>query len=252
MPNTDSTTTLRAVFTFYSDILTLNSEGDSVLSEETLKSLGTNLLYTFLGSIFRIASPPPGLPPELPLDRDESSSPSLSPPSSSSPQGNREREFVSTTAHILPVLDDTVDMNTTSTTKTATQSYVQAASIATTASATALSGVKQAELPAAQSIEIKSGLSEKSKRSVLISYIPDSGYFIAGAVAGGISRTATAPLDRLKVYLLVNTTSGTNAALDAAKKGQPIRALKHAGVPLFTAVSDLYKSGGFRGFFAGN
>ncbi|OTB14783.1 hypothetical protein K445DRAFT_127273 [Daldinia sp. EC12] len=117
MPNTDSTTTLRAVFSFYTDILTLNAEGDSVVSEETLQGLG---------------------------------------------------------------------------------------------------------------------------------------YFIAGAVAGGISRTATAPLDRLKVYLLVNTTSSANAALDAAKKGQAFRALKHAGGPLITAITDIYKAGGVRGFFAGN
>jgi len=84
-----------------------------------------------------------------------------------------------------------------------------------------------------------------------MNYVPDPGYFIAGAVAGGISRTATAPLDRLKVYLLVNTKSDVNIALDAAKKGQPLRAVKNAGRPLVAAVSDLYKSGGVRGFFAG-
>ncbi|ORY64224.1 calcium-binding mitochondrial carrier SAL1 [Pseudomassariella vexata] len=78
------------------------------------------------------------------------------------------------------------------------------------------------------------------------------GYFVAGAVAGGISRTATAPLDRLKVYLLVNTNSGTNVAIDAARKGRPVVAMKNAGRPLFTAALDLYKSGGLRGFFAGN
>ncbi|EMR69495.1 putative calcium dependent mitochondrial carrier protein [Eutypa lata UCREL1] len=78
------------------------------------------------------------------------------------------------------------------------------------------------------------------------------GYFIAGAVAGGISRTATAPLDRLKVYLLVNTSASTNVAIEAAKKGQPAAALKNAGRPLVSAIAELYKSGGVRGFFAGN
>ncbi|XDG02856.1 hypothetical protein ABKA04_002471 [Annulohypoxylon sp. FPYF3050] len=101
-------------------------------------------------------------------------------------------------------------------------------------------------------VEIESSLIETSKRSVLMKYIPDSGYFVAGAVAGGISRTATAPLDRLKVYLLVNTTSNANVAVEVAKKGQPIQALKHAGRPLVTAIADLYKAGGVRGFFAGN
>ena len=60
MPNPDPTTTLRAVFTFYSDVLTLTSEGDSVVTGETLQGLGTNvesLLQTFLGSIIRLAFP---------------------------------------------------------------------------------------------------------------------------------------------------------------------------------------------------
>ncbi|KAJ1325102.1 solute carrier family 25 (mitochondrial phosphate transporter) member 23/24/25/41 [Microdochium nivale] len=119
MPNADPTTTLRSVFTFYSDILTLNSEGDSVVSGETLQGLG---------------------------------------------------------------------------------------------------------------------------------------YFVAGAIAGGISRTTTAPLDRLKVYLLVSTNEAPVAqvALDAAKNGQPVKAVKRAGGPLLRAVVDLYKSGGVKGFFAGN
>jgi solute carrier family 25 phosphate transporter 23/24/25/41 len=90
-----------------------------------------------------------------------------------------------------------------------------------------------------------------TRDKVLINYLPDPGYFIAGAIAGGISRTATAPLDRLKVYLLVNTQSNTNVVVDASKKGQPLKALKKAGRPLVAAMGDLYKSGGLRGFFAG-
>ncbi|KAI1766886.1 mitochondrial carrier [Hypoxylon sp. FL1150] len=239
MPNTDSATTLRAVFTFYSDILTLNSEGDSVVSEETLQGLGTNILYTLLGSILRLASPP-----VIPPDRHPSSS-----LSSHLPQSDTELE--STPMDIPPTPSNTVDMDST-----AAHSYTEPTSVTTAITAitaNALAEAQQTEYLVEQEIEIESaGLSEKKKRSVLIKYIPDPGYFVAGAVAGGISRTATAPLDRLKVYLLVNTTSGANVALDAAKKGQPLRAIKHAGVPLFTAVSDLYKSGGFRGFFAGN
>ncbi|OTB01597.1 hypothetical protein M426DRAFT_63815 [Hypoxylon sp. CI-4A] len=228
MPNTDSTATLRAVFTFYSDILTLNSEGDSVVSGETLKGLGTNLLYTFLGSIFRLASP--GLPP------DQDSTPL------SASSVDEEHESDTSAAHTPPTSSEPVNMNVT------TAPPYETASTSTSS----LLGTEQMDLPTAQGIEIESGLSKKSKRSVLIRYIPDSGYFIAGAVAGGISRTATAPLDRLKVYLLVNTTSSTNVALDAAKKAQPLRAIKHAGKPFITAVADIYKAGGIRGFFAGN
>ncbi|KAI0391008.1 calcium dependent mitochondrial carrier protein [Xylariaceae sp. FL0594] len=141
MPNSDTATTLHAVFTFYSDILTLTAEGDSIMSEQTLESL------------------------------------------------DFQTEAESSDVH---------------------------------------------------------------EKSLLTHYVPDPGYFVAGAVAGGISRTATAPLDRLKVYLLVNTKSDVNTALDAAKKGQPLQAVKNAGRPLVAAVRDLYKSGGIRGFFAGN
>lgn len=78
------------------------------------------------------------------------------------------------------------------------------------------------------------------------------GYFLAGAVSGGVSRTITAPLDRLKVFLLVNTTTKPTVALDAAKHGNPLAAIKNAGGPILDAVGTLWKTGGFRTFFAGN
>ncbi|KAI1076517.1 mitochondrial carrier [Whalleya microplaca] len=240
MPNTDPTTTLRAVFTFYSDILTLNSEGDSVVSEETLQSLGTTTgflpLYTLFGSIIRIAYPF-GLPRKQDSQQLNSTD---SPPASESStplRGDQEPQLMTTHSPIK--FDDSDNMEVA-----AAQSYVRTAT-KTTAITNALPGTKPSE--------IESGSREKvKKRHLLISYLPDSGYFVAGAVAGGISRTATAPLDRLKVYLLVNTKADTSVALSIAKKGQPLVALKNAGRPLFCAVSDLYKSGGFRGFFAGN
>lgn len=55
-------------------------------------------------------------------------------------------------------------------------------------------------------------------------------YLIAGGVAGAASRTATAPLDRLKVVLQVQTT--------------PAR--------IMPALRDLWKEGGVLGFFRGN
>lgn len=87
--------------------------------------------------------------------------------------------------------------------------------------------------------------------SRLTQYLPEPGYFIAGALAGGISRTATAPLDRLKVYLLVNTKTKAGAALDTAKTGQPISAVRTAGKPIRNAVHELWRAGGIRTFFAG-
>lgn len=92
---------------------------------------------------------------------------------------------------------------------------------------------------------------QKKKLYTLTEFIPDPGYFVAGAIAGGVSRTATAPLDRLKVYLLVNTKSETATAVNALKSGKPVNAVKNAARPLGDAVRDLYRAGGLRGFFTG-
>jgi solute carrier family 25 (mitochondrial phosphate transporter), member 23/24/25/41 len=70
-------------------------------------------------------------------------------------------------------------------------------------------------------------------------------------MAGMISRTATAPLDRLKVYLIAQT-SPKAAAVDAAKKGAPVAALRSFGRPLVDACKDLWAAGGIRSLFAGN
>lgn len=85
----------------------------------------------------------------------------------------------------------------------------------------------------------------------LTRYLPEPGYFIAGALAGGISRTATAPFDRLKVFLLVKTDSEAGLKLNAAKKGHFLGALSNVGKPIGDAVRALWRAGGFRTFFAG-
>lgn len=61
-------------------------------------------------------------------------------------------------------------------------------------------------------------------------HIHASRYLIAGGVAGAASRTATAPLDRLKVVLQVQTTRAH----------------------IMPAVKSIWKEGGFLGFFRGN
>ncbi|KAF2321375.1 hypothetical protein GH714_040468 [Hevea brasiliensis] len=68
---------------------------------------------------------------------------------------------------------------------------------------------------------IPEGISEHVNRSK---------YFIAGGIAGAASRTATAPLDRLKVFLQVQTT--------------------HAR--FVSAVKKIWKQDGLLGFFRGN
>ncbi|RWA09473.1 hypothetical protein EKO27_g5635 [Xylaria grammica] len=222
MPNTNSPATLHTVFTFYSDILTLSSEGDSVMSERSLEGIASD------------------------------SSLSLSPASQFPSLPESDIHPHSPTPDVLRATDEPGDMNPAASQSCARVPDIVVVSRASSSASNAVRGATLADLSTSQDIQIENETSDKVKKSVLINYIPDPGYFIAGAVAGGISRTATAPLDRLKVYLLVNTKSDTNVALNAAKKGRPILFLKNAGRPLIAAVSDLYKSGGFRGFFAGN
>lgn len=84
----------------------------------------------------------------------------------------------------------------------------------------------------------------------LTEFVPPPGYFISGGVAGVISRTATAPLDRLKVYLIAQT-GVRKEAVDAARGGSPFMALKLGARTLGDACKDLWKAGGMRSLFAG-
>lgn len=84
--------------------------------------------------------------------------------------------------------------------------------------------------------------------SGLLTQIPGVGYFLAGGVAGALSRTATAPLDRLKVYMIAQTGK---SAVDAVGKGQPVVAAATAARPLANAIAHVWRSGGIRAFFAG-
>ncbi|KAF2706756.1 calcium dependent mitochondrial carrier protein-like protein [Pleomassaria siparia CBS 279.74] len=91
----------------------------------------------------------------------------------------------------------------------------------------------------------------QSVNSVLIACVPNPGYFVAGGLAGIVSRTSTAPLDRLKVYLIAQT-SVAKETVSAAKSGNIIGAAINAWRPLASATNELWQAGGIRSLYAGN
>ncbi|KAM7220549.1 Mitochondrial carrier domain containing protein [Rhypophila decipiens] len=218
---------LEAALSFYSSIVTVNAEGDSLVSEDTLEGLGTTgfLLQTLFGSLLKVVSP----------DSINSVRPPPVQAPKSPPESAQETE--------------------TSTKMSATATYPQYGRVVDHetdgASEKLIPRKKDSKLDTIRDLSTVQE-AEEAVNSALTDLFPDPGYFLAGAVSGGVSRTATAPLDRLKVYLLVNTKASPSVVTDLAKQGRPVVALRNAGGPIVEAVKSLWRTGGIRTFFAGN
>lgn len=243
MPGNQDASHLHAVLSFYNSVVNVTPEGDSLVSGETLEGLGragssSSFLNILFGSLLRVAFPSsyPRTPPELP------SPPPPSPPQAAVivdselqvPLQHARGNFVDATAHASAIEISEVEQDPSG-----------ADDVATETDGDGISVEHREESSSTGAIPTK------RKKFRLTDFAPHPGYFLAGAIAGGVSRTATAPLDRLKVYLLVNTTSGAETAIGALKQGRIIDALRNAARPFSDAMKDLYRSGGVRSFFAG-
>jgi solute carrier family 25 phosphate transporter 23/24/25/41 len=229
MPNTHHGSALEAALSYYSTIVMVNAEGDSLVSDETLEGLGTTsfLLQALFGSLLRLANPDLAYIPR-PL-----------------------RFSGSETSQSLSRADDTDHAAVAAADMASAVAGAPTQILIDPAIQRPILQYEDTEQSGAQDI---SELVEEDPQRVktrLTDLMPVPGYFLAGAVSGGVSRTATAPLDRLKVYLLVNTKTSTTAALAAAKSGRPLVALRNAGRPIADAIVTLWKTGGVRTFFAG-
>jgi len=326
MPACKNESPLQAVMSFYTSIVTVTAEGDSVVRDDRLNGLGRRvnfLIRSVFGSVLAITargtpatgtrkpSPPSGLdnspvdtvfPCEARPDRLPESSWPASSGGGGGAQWQRQRHgsaSISTpsslaTPHdsasslLLASCDVAASPQNTPNLCPAPLAFVSASTSSTTASLSSHLPVPASDLDPASQVESavtttvdepqsatpphsvvdpshhhhhhhhhRSSVSDTTHSKGLTSFVPDPGYFLAGAAAGGVSRTATAPLDRLKVFLLVNTKSSSSAAstgsaTTAAKQGRPAAvAMRRSMNPIVQAVHDIYGSGGLRSFFAG-
>lgn len=270
MPAFDSEETLHTILSFYS----LTSEGDSLVSDETLEGLGTSrsLLYILFGSVVRLLAPPG---PDMTGTVEPVSPP---PPTPSDTQGAPQSPAAAAQSILQPTSEDPHPRSIAGTLQNSAapaDARSSAMSALSYGSPTVSPGAvvdplklstpagdgdgtrdeASAALASEEIAEDEAALDPTPEKSLwkLTDFVPDPGYFLAGAIAGGVSRTATAPLDRLKVYLLVNTstTQTSRQVVGAVKGGQAAAALKHITNPFATAVRDLWAAGGARTFFAG-
>ena len=204
------TPSLRAIMSYYSSTVTVNPEGDVHVSDETIEGLGN---HQFLKLLFG------GSIRVLGLQASSTYTVGPVPPRSERIDAVRDEARCDTTDFPWDPGDIVIDHDVIS------ERYV----------------IESLALEATR---------RPSIQGMLTGLFPAPGYFVAGGLAGAVSRTATAPLDRLKVYLIAQV-GAKDEAVRAVKSGAPVQAAKTAARPLRDAVRVLWRMGGMQSLFAG-
>ena len=206
---------MKAIFSYYTSTVKLTAEGDVHLSDEALSGLGMTsqfLIDSLFGAITQIYTTPP-------RTRTPTKTHSMPEPTPSEQIDDpASLVFEDEDPHMPLKPARRKDDSTTSSQMT----------------------------PASQTQDDE----QDPQESPLTEVFPLIGYFAAGGLSGITSRTATAPLDRLKVYLIAQTGSASEA-VQAAKGGAVLQATKHGSRTLWNACKELWAAGGIRSLFAG-
>ncbi|CAK3994169.1 Calcium-binding mitochondrial carrier SAL1 [Lecanosticta acicola] len=207
---------LKAVFSYYQSTAKLTAEGDVHMSDEALQGLGTILDFlksSLFGAVTQLVNPA----------QSHAGGSNTQPISMWEGSENRPQLFG---GHVLSEEEEIED-----------DPYIP---------------IKPARRKDVQEIKEQEQQALKQQGRVkLTDFVPNVGYFAAGGLSGITSRTVTAPLDRLKVYLIARTDNAENA-VQLAKHGHPLHAMTNGLRSMWNATKDVWAAGGMRSLFAGN
>ncbi|KAG6014927.1 hypothetical protein E4U54_004578 [Claviceps lovelessii] len=256
MPAGNHDSRLKAVLSFYDSVVSVTPEGDSLVSDETLEGLGmddlsfSTLFYTLFGSLVRVAASPSSPATSVAASPSASSTDDADIAQSTATRPGAVSTASKRTMDALTAAENDGDLiSSVETATTKRRRLLATTPLQSTPQVDDGDGTQGEDEEQGQSL---TGILKAPKKFTLTDFAPDPGYFLAGAIAGGVSRTATAPLDRLKVYLLVNTSSSSGSTVAAVQQGHSAATGKNASRPIYNAVKDLFRNGGIRSFFAGN